>query len=136
MWPPPETVSVYSDTGLGGHGLLASNTTMPFLRFEAPSRENTPYLPSSVVITSLTMRASVIIESTLLGCVSSVLSIAYPPAAIVVRYAHVPDGCTHTSAALIVIGTRPRTSMPRPTSRAATCTPASAHLPPTVAVTV
>src|SRR6266849_10871151 len=42
---PPETVSVYSAIGLGWHASLASNTTMPFLRFEAPSRENTPYLP-------------------------------------------------------------------------------------------
>src|SRR5882757_3144076 len=109
---------------------------MPFLRSDAPSRENTPYLPSSVVITSLTMRALVIIESTIFGFVTSVMSIAYTRSAIVDRYAHVPEGWTHTSAVLIVIGTRPRTSRPRPTSRALTLTTASASFPPIDAVTV
>src|SRR5882762_1431793 len=64
------------------------------------------------------------------------MSIAYTRSAIVERYAQVPDGCTQTSAALILIGTRPRTSMARPTSRGATCTPASASLPPLDAVTL
>src|SRR2546428_46869 len=53
--------------GFGWQGSVASKTTMPFLRLDAPSRVNTPYLPSSVVITSLMKRASVIIESTMRG---------------------------------------------------------------------
>ena len=41
--------------------------TMPFLRFEAPSRVSTPILPSAVVLMSFMMRASKPSESTLSG---------------------------------------------------------------------
>ena len=76
---------MYSAIGLGWQGSDASKTTMPFLRSEAPSREKTPYFPSSVVITSLTMREFVSIESAILGCVGSLMSIAYTRSAIVER---------------------------------------------------
>ena len=70
---------------MGWHASLASKTTMPFFRSEAPSREKTPYLPSSVVITSLTMRALVSIESTIFGAAQSLTSMAYTRSAMVVR---------------------------------------------------
>src|ERR1041384_1135711 len=82
---------------LGWQASLASKIMMPFLRLDAPSRENTPNFPSSVVITSLLMRASLTIESAIFGCVTSEMSIAYTRSAIVERYAHLPLGCTHTS---------------------------------------
>ena len=49
---------------------------MPFLRVEAPSRVMTPNLPSSVVITSLTMRASTTTESVIAGRDGSAMSTA------------------------------------------------------------
>jgi len=49
---------------------------MPFLRSDAPSREKAPNLPSSVVITSFTIRALVIIESTIFGADGVVMSMA------------------------------------------------------------
>src|SRR5437773_1216981 len=136
MCTPPLTVSVYSAIGLGWQGSAASKTTMPFLRSEAPSRENTPYLPSSVVITSFTMRAFVSIESTIFGCVGSAMSMAYTRSAMVERYAHAPEGCTHTSAVLNLMGRWARTSMPRVTRRGSTVTTASAVRVPKAAVTV
>ena len=69
----------------GWHGSVASKITMPFLRLDAPSRVNTPYLPSSVVITSLMNRASVIIESTMRGLAGSAMLTAYTRSAMVVR---------------------------------------------------
>ena len=67
---------MYSETGFGWQGSEASKTTMPFFRSEAPSREKTPYFPSSVVITSFTSRALVTIESTIFGARASETSIA------------------------------------------------------------
>jgi hypothetical protein len=40
---------------------------MPFLRFDAPSRVTTAILPSAVVLTSLTRRASNATESVFTG---------------------------------------------------------------------
>ena len=49
---------------------------MPFFRELAPSRVITPNLPSSVVMTSLMVRASTITESVMTGFAGSVRSIA------------------------------------------------------------
>ena len=48
--------------------------TMPFLRSDAPSRVKTRYLPSGVVITSLTCRVFMMIESTIVGFAGSLMS--------------------------------------------------------------
>ena len=49
---------------------------MPFLRVEAPSRVRTPYLPSSVVMTSLIPRASTTTESVITGAAGLLTSMA------------------------------------------------------------
>ncbi len=64
---PPDTVAVYSDSTFGCAGSEVSRKTMPFLRFEAPSRVTTPILPSADTLTSFRMRASKLSESTLIG---------------------------------------------------------------------
>ena len=74
---------MYSEIGLGWQASLASKITMPFFRSEAPSREKTPYLPSSVVITSFTIRELVIIESTMAGFLGSLTLMAYTRSAMV-----------------------------------------------------
>src|SRR5215213_9358295 len=61
---------------------------------------------------------------------------AYTRSAIVVRYAHVPDGWTQTSALLNASGTLPCTIIPRPTLRGSTRITASAERSPTDPVTV
>ena len=80
---------------------------MPFFRSDAPSREKTPYLPSSVVITSFTIRELVIMESTMAGFVGSLTSMAYTRSAMVRHVDALSFGCTHTSAPRNVTGTRP-----------------------------
>ena len=67
LWTPPETVSVYSDSTLGCAGSDVSRNTMPFLRFDAPSRLSTPILPSAETLTSFRMRASKLSASTFTG---------------------------------------------------------------------
>ena len=49
---------------------------MPFLRSDEPSRVKTRNLPSGVVITSLTRRVLVMIESVITGLAGSLMSIA------------------------------------------------------------
>ena len=76
---------MYCAIGFGWQASLASKMTMPSFRLDEPSREKTPYFPSSVVITSLTSRASVIIESTIRGARGSETSMAYTRSEMVVR---------------------------------------------------
>ena len=55
---------------------------------------------------------------------------------MVLRYTHLPPGCTHASAVENLTGTRPTTWNPRPTFRFATSITASAEAPPTLPVMV
>ena len=64
---PPDTVSVNSDSTFGCAGSDVSRKTMPFLRFDAPSRVSTPILPSAETLMSFRMRASKLSASTFSG---------------------------------------------------------------------
>ena len=64
---PAVTPSVNSAITLGWAGSSREAITMPFFRSEAPSRVKTRNLPSGVVITSLTRRVLVMIESVTTG---------------------------------------------------------------------
>ncbi len=74
LWTPPDTVSVYSERTLGCAGSEVSRKTMPFLRFDAPSRVSTPILPSADTLTSFKMRASKLSASTFTGADGLVMS--------------------------------------------------------------
>ena len=61
--------------------------TMPFFRFDAPSRVSTPILPSAVVLMSFMMRASNASESTLSGAAGFEMSYTHSrPATADVTY--------------------------------------------------
>jgi hypothetical protein len=67
---------VYSAIAFGCAGSSKERTTIPFFRFDAPSRVITPYFPSSVVMTSFTQRASTTSESVIAGFAGSFRSMA------------------------------------------------------------
>src|SRR3712207_8394582 len=61
--PPRSTLFPYttlfrSDATFGCAGFARSRITTPFTRFDAPSRDSTPYRPSGDTVTSLIVRAS------------------------------------------------------------------------------
>ena len=73
---PLVTPSVNSEITFGCAGSLSSQMTMPFLRSDAPSRVNTRYLPSGVVMMSLMMRVLATTESVIAIFAGSVMSSA------------------------------------------------------------
>jgi hypothetical protein len=73
---PPLTVSVKSAIGFGWAGSSRLRITIPFFRDDDCSRVMTAYFPSSVLITSLMIRASTTTESVIFGFAGSETSTA------------------------------------------------------------
>ena len=84
---PPVTVSVYSDKTFGCMPSDVSRNTIPFFRFDAPSRVITPIFPSGVTLTSFTSRASTFNGSALCRWAGSAISNTYTLSLIAERYA-------------------------------------------------
>ena len=59
------------------NGSETSKITNPFFRFDAPSLEITPTLPSSEIFTSFTVRASTLMVSIIVILVGSLISQKY-----------------------------------------------------------
>ena len=127
---PPVTVSVNSAIGLGWAGSSKERITMPFLRVDAPSRVSTPYFPSSVVITSLMVRASTTTESVIDGAAGLRHVDGVDPVADGAEVAVLPVGMEPELGSLEACsGSRPTSVAGRRTSRGRTSTVASAILP-------
>ena len=132
---PPVTDSVYSARTFGCARSAVSRMTMPFFRFDAPSRVSTPILPSAVVLMSFMMRASNASESTFSGAAGFEMSYTHRrPAMADVTYMKLPTiHCSRTWNSST--GARPTTSNSRRTSLGLTTTDAVALRSPLIAVT-